>query len=175
VARLLKAVAWGVAVLIGLALLAVGIGFLLPAEHTASAERVVAGSPESVWAVITDIEGMPHWRPGVISTERLSARDGLDVWRESGPTGSMTIQVTASESPERLVTRIADQDLPFGGTWTYELRPAAEGHRTRITLIEDGEIYNPFFRFVARFILGYEGTMEAYLDGLETRMEERGG
>ena len=55
--------------------------------------------------------------------------------------------------------------MPFGGTWTYRLEPTASG--TRLTITEDGEIYNPTFRFVARFVLGYEGTMTRYLDALE--------
>ncbi|HZD05714.1 MAG TPA: hypothetical protein VE173_12380, partial [Longimicrobiales bacterium] len=63
---------------------------------------------------------------------------------------------------------IADEGLPFGGTWTYVLEPDAGG--TRVTLTEDGEIYNPFFRFMARFVFGYDGTMRSYLDGLEARM-----
>lgn len=33
-----------------------------------------------------------------------------------------------------------------------------------------GEVYSPFFRFMARFVFGYERTMRTYLDGLEARM-----
>jgi hypothetical protein len=80
----------------------------------------------------------------------------------------MTLEVTELDPPRRMVTRIADEGLPFGGTWTYELELAAGW--TCVTLTEDGEIYNPFFRFVARFILGYDATMRTYLDGLEARM-----
>ena len=69
--------------------------------------------------------------------------------------------------PRPFVARIADPDLPFGGTWTYEIAPAAGGSRVKKT--EDGEIYKPQFRFVARFILGYEGTIASYLAALEKR------
>ena len=67
-----------------------------------------------------------------------------------------------------MVTRIVDDDLPFGGTWTYRLAAAGEG--TEVTITEDGEIYNPVFRVVSRFFIGYEATMTTYLDGLERRM-----
>ena len=45
-----------------------------------------------------------------------------------------------------------------------------DGEGTRVTLTENGEIYNPVFRFMARFVFGYDGTMRTYLDGLEARM-----
>jgi hypothetical protein len=67
-----------------------------------------------------------------------------------------------------MVTRIADQGLPFGGRWTYELAPSNAG--TRVVITEDGEIYNPIFRFMARFVFGYAGTLETYLSQLQARM-----
>lgn len=166
--RLLKGAAWAVGGLIALALVAAGVGLLLPEAHHASVQRVVAGTPEAVWTAITDVEGMSAWRPGLDRAERLPPRDGLPVWRESGPTGTMTLQVTELQAPRRMVTRIADEGLPFGGTWTYVVEP--EGDGSRVTLTEDGEIHNPLFRFVARYLTGYEGTMTAYLDGLAARM-----
>ena len=152
--------------ILALVLVAVGIGFSLPEAHTATSERLVAGTPDEIWSVITDVDAMPTWRPDVDRTESLPDRGGLPVWRESGPTGSMTLQVIELDPTRRMVTRIADEGLPFGGTWTYELEQA--GGWTRVTLTEDGEIYNPFFRFVSRYILGYDATMLAYLDGLES-------
>lgn len=154
--------------LAGLVALVAVVGAMLPVAHRATATRVVRGAPDAVWGVVTDVAGFAAWRPGLAGVERLPERDGLPVWRESTRTGPMTLQVTALAPPRKMVTRIADEGLPFGGTWTYELAP--EGTDTRVTLTEDGEIYNPIFRFVARFIMGYDGTMTAYLDGLERRM-----
>lgn len=166
---ILRAVA-GVALLVaGLA----GLGSMQPVSHTATVSVVVRGEPERVWAVITDVEGLPDWRPNVTETERLPDLAGLPVWRESGATGSMTLEVTVWEPPRRMVTRIADEGLPFGGTWTYALLPDPLG--TRVTLTENGEIYNPIFRFVSRFVLGLDATMRTYLDGLETHMGAVGG
>lgn len=166
--RVPKALAWAAGGLVLLVLVVGGIGLVLPVDHTASAERVVQGTPDAVWATITSVAAMPSWRPGLEEAERLPDVDGLPVWRESGPTGSMTLQVTVFEPPRRLVTRIADEGLPFGGTWTYELETT--GAETRVTLTEHGEVYNPIFRFVSRFVLGHDATMVAYLDGLEARM-----
>ncbi len=82
--------------------------------------------------------------------------------------------MAASRTPSRrrsarlLVVRIADLDLPFGGTWTYEIAPVAGG--STLTITEDGEIYNPIFRVMSRFVFGYESTMAAYLAAAEKRL-----
>ena len=47
----------------------------------------------------------------------------------------------------RRVTRIADRNLPFGGTWMVEIVPADGG--SKVTITENGEVYNPFFRFAS--------------------------
>lgn len=164
----MKWVGWGIAVVIALAAGVWIVGTLLPVAHTATAERVVAGSPDEVWRVMTDVDRLAGWRPGLDSVRRLPERNGLPVWREHASTGSMTLEVVESDPPRRMVARIADEGLPFGGTWTYELTPVDGG--TRVIITEDGEVYDPFFRFMARFVFGHEGTMRAYLDGLEARM-----
>ena len=66
--------------------------------------------------------------------------------------------------------QIADKKLPFGGTWTYEVSPEAGGARLRIT--EDGEIRNALFRFLSRFVFGYNATMDTYLRDLGRKFGE---
>lgn len=163
-----KAVMWLLGGLGAAIVLVLGVGALLPQDHVASVERRVAGAPEEVWRVITDVERMPEWRPEVDRVERLAGRGALPVWRESGAGGALTMEVTELDPPRRMVTRIADEGLPFGGTWSYELEPAGTGTRLRLT--ENGQVYNPLFRFVSRFLIGHERTMNAYLDALEGRM-----
>jgi hypothetical protein len=76
-----------------------------------------------------------------------------------------------SEVPnKRLATRIADPSLPFGGKWTYAILPAGDSTTLRIT--EDGEVYNPVFRFVSRFIFGHSATIEEYLRDVGRRFGE---
>jgi glycerophosphoryl diester phosphodiesterase len=89
---------------------------------------------------------------------------GHERWRERADGEQVTYEVVESERPSRLVTRIADEDLPWGGTWTYELED--EGEQTRVTIREDGWVDNLVFRFFARFVLGYESTLEDYLTDL---------
>ena len=149
------------------------VGSRLPKSHRVSREQAFAASPDALWAVITDVESFPSWRSDVSKVRRLPDRDGRPVWIEEGRSGQMTLAVERWEPPRILVGRIADPDLPFGGTWTYEIAPMAEGSRLKIT--EDGEIYNPLFRFMARFIFGYEGTIGSYLSALEKRFSRAAG
>jgi hypothetical protein len=66
--------------------------------------------------------------------------------------------------------RIASDDLPFGGTWTYEIAAAEGGATLRIT--EDGFVKNAFFRFMSRFIFGHTATIEQYLKDLGKKFGE---
>jgi hypothetical protein len=57
------------------------------------------------------------------------------------------------------VTRIADPNLPFGGTWTYEIRPGNGG--ATLTITENGEVYNVIFRLVSR-LTGHDKTIRIF-------------
>lgn len=159
-------IAGGVIVVIVVAALIVG--WLLPEKHTATREATLLASPEAVWALITDVNAFPSWRTDVKSVERLPDRAGRPVWIEQGSGGKVTFTVDESRPPRRLVVRIADRDLPFGGTWTYDIAPAAGG--ASLTITENGAIYNPLFRVMARFVFGYESTMAAYLAAAQKRL-----
>ena len=160
---------WIAASVIGLVVIAsLIVGWLLPEKHRAERQATFKAPPETVWELITNVEAFPSWRSDVKTVQRLPDRDGRPVWVEEGSNGRITLAVERSEAPRLLVLRIADPDLPFGGTWTYEISPAATG--TTLTITEDGAIYNPLFRVMARFVFGYEGTMAAYLTAADARL-----
>ena len=148
--------------------LAAMIGSRLGQSHRTSVSKTFPVPPEVIWSAMTDVAAFPSWRAGVTRVERLPDRNGYPVWMEEGRSGKMTMAVERREPPRVLVARIADPKLPFGGTWTYEITPDAGG--SRLTITENGEIYNPLFRFMARFIFGYEGTIQSYLSSLEKRL-----
>lgn len=156
-----------VVVLAAAAALAALLGSRLPQSHVAVRQARFDVPPEVVWAAITNVEAFPSWRD-VRTIERLPDRDGKAVWIEQGPSGRITLAVERQEPPRLLVLRIADPSLPFGGAWTYQIDPAAPG--SRLTITENGEIYNPMFRFMARFFFGYEGTIQSYLTALEKKL-----
>jgi hypothetical protein len=82
----------------------------------------------------------------------------------------MPMKVVDRQPPHRLVGAIDDRKLPFGGSWTYEIAPRAGG--CTITITEDGEVYNPLFRFMARFVFGHHATLKQYLASLGNKFGE---
>jgi uncharacterized protein YndB with AHSA1/START domain len=156
-----------VAAFAALAALIAIVGWSLPVAHVATRQAALAAPPDVVWKIVTDVDAFPSWRTDVKSVDRVPATAAL-TWIEHGRSGSLKLTVEASEPPRRLVTRIADPSLPFGGTWTYELVPAGGG--TTLTVTENGEIYNPIFRAMARFVFGYEATLASYLEALRKKV-----
>jgi uncharacterized protein YndB with AHSA1/START domain len=150
----------------------IAIGAMLPVQHVASRSAVLAAPLETVWHLITDVDGFPGWRHDVKRVERRPDREGRPVWVEDTSSGRITLAVDRAEPPRLLVLRIADPDLPFGGTWTYELSSDRGGTVLKIT--ENGEVYNPLFRFLSRFVFGHDGTIKGYLAALEKRTSSAG-
>ena len=164
----MKWVLWvvgGLILLVGIVLL---IGALLPQAHVASVTRRYAVPPDQVWHTITTVEELAQWRKGLKSAQRLPDHEGRKRWQEDTDFQPLIIEVMESNAPSRLVTRIANEGIAFGGSWTFELKPVADS--TELTITENGEVYNPFFRFVSRFIMGYEGEMKKYHEGLNARL-----
>jgi hypothetical protein len=155
-----------VAVLVASVLLVVAIGASLPQKHVASRSVSLGQPSEAVWRLIA---GPSDWRPEVRSSQALPSREGHRVWQETNQHGqTITFEEVESTPARRLVTRIADPKLPFGGTWTYEITPTAQG--CSLTITENGEVYNPIFRFVSRFIIGHTATIDAYLKALTAKL-----
>lgn len=144
------------------------LGSQLPVAHIAVRTTEFRQSPQQLWDVIS---GPPTWRPEVERYEILSAPSQPRKWREYGRHGEkITYEVVESDPPSKLITRIADPHLPFGGTWTYQITPAAHG--STLTITENGEIYNPIFRFVSRYLQGYTATIDNYLKALHSKLDD---
>jgi uncharacterized protein YndB with AHSA1/START domain len=152
--------------LTGVVLLVILIGALLPRKHVVARSVSLHQPPETVWKLIT---GPPTWRPGIKSYQELPTNNSQRMWRETDERGqTITYEVVESSPPRRLVTRIADPKLPFGGTWTYEIAPTNSG--CSLTITENGEVYNPLFRFASRFVLGRAATIDAYVKALTAKL-----
>lgn len=155
------------AALAGMVLVVVAVGYALPVRHVATVMATIPAPPESVWTAITTPQGYQSWRPGVSRVEILPPVDGRVSWRETSGDGDITYVAEASEPPRRFVSRIVDTGLPFGGAWEYQLVPAGTG--TRLTITERGEVYNPVYRVVSRFVIGHTKTLTDYMKALGRR------
>lgn len=152
--------------LLGLILLVVvvvaSVGALLPKRHVVSRTASFKAAPDRLFALIA---GSQNWRPDVAHSERTTDASGRELLHETARNGTtMTYEISDCVPPEKLMRTIADRNLPYSGSWTYVL--TAQGSGTLVKITEDGEVYNPIFRFMSRFVLGQTSTMDAYLRAL---------
>jgi hypothetical protein len=153
---------------VALLIIVVIIGAILPQEHRASRAATFNASPEKLFALIT---GPQDWRPDLKSYERGRGADGQAFIRETNKRGEIvTYEIVAFLPPRRYAARIADKGLPYGGQWTYELEP--RGSQTVLRITEDGEVYNPIFRFLSRFVIGHTRTIDNYLRALAAQTSD---
>src|SRR5580658_1391647 len=129
----MKIVLWVFLILAGVLILITVIGWLLPRDHVATRIGRYRQPPEVIWKAITDVDAMPSWRDGLKSVEHLPDRNGLPAHLEITTNEKLPFETTEMIPLQKLVTRIADPKLPFGGTWTFEIAPDSDGATLRIT------------------------------------------
>jgi hypothetical protein len=149
-------------VLVLLAASVVVIGLLLPKRHTASRSAFINATPERLFTLIS---GNQEWRPEVKSCELITGDAGRHFQQETSLRGETVLyELEGGKPPLAIERRIATENLPYSGKWSFRLEPVNGGTRVRIT--EDGEVYNPVFRFVSRVVMGHTAMLDAYLRAL---------
>jgi Polyketide cyclase / dehydrase and lipid transport len=164
---MMRWIIWIVAGLALVVLIVAIVGALLPKAHAAARTVRVPLPPDGLYTLLSDVSGYPAWRGDVKKLERLPDRDGKPAWIEDVSGMKIPLHFERMERPSLLVARIDGSDLAFGGTWTYQIAPAAGG--SDLTITENGEVYNVIFRFMARFVFGYHATMDGFIKNLQAR------
>ncbi len=148
--------------LVFLLLVLVGVGTTLPIDHEATCATKIPAAQHLVWATISNPLDFA-WRSDIAKSQLSGPGEWVEIDRYGH---SIRYQRVSAEPEHHLVNRIADPASPFGGTWTYDLTPAPAVGGTTVSIVENGEIYNPVFRFLARFFVGYTSTMRTHLTDL---------
>jgi uncharacterized protein YndB with AHSA1/START domain len=145
-------------------------GSRLPREHHSQVTLVLRADRAAVWSALTDYAAMPQWWPAVKAVRMKQLPDGSELTFNLDRHGQEIPFRTVTLRPqEKLVRMIANDRLPFGGTWTYELADG-DGGGTRLTLTEDGFIDPPVFRAMAKWVFGLDLTQRDYLAHLEQHL-----
>lgn len=160
---------WGLVLLVGAGCLVLIVGWMLPVKHEATVTTTVAGTPQEAYAAVAAVTGWPDWLEGTKSVEMLESVDSRTRFRQHSTDGPLVLEIVEAQPGLRLVTRIADPGQPFGGSWTFEFSADAAG--ARVTITEHGEVYNPIFRFVSRFVFGHDRTIRNFLASLQRYSE----
>jgi uncharacterized protein YndB with AHSA1/START domain len=148
------------AIVLALGIIAL-VGSLLPKAHTATRSIVLHKPPEAVYQVARDFASAPKWRGDVRDVQVESDQNGRVRFREQGKHGAVNYELVEDVPGHRMVTQITDIDLGYAGKWTYVFEPADSG--TRLTITEDGEVSNVFFRLLSRYAFGHTATIDGYL------------
>ena len=158
---------------VGMLILLVIIGMLLPRDHVAASRIGLQQSPETVWSLVRDLGKVPAFWTDIKSSERQPDQEGRQVWLQRMKNGfALPLIIEEDLPPKKLVTRIAvTGKAPFGGRWIYQIAEAPGG--SELTITEDGWIDNPFFRVISR-LMGYHGTVDRYLRALTRHLGESG-
>jgi hypothetical protein len=146
------------------------VGLILPESHTAAVEGRYRATPGEIYVAINDVQKGTSWRSGLERVEVLSAAGEPLRWRETAEWGTLTFVHESNDPGRRIVSRIVDEGQGFGGTWTYDIVPVGDGTVLRIT--ERGEVSNPLFRFMSRFVFGYYDGIETYVRDMGERLGE---
>ena len=160
----MKWAAIAVGVVVGLIIVVAIVGSMLPRDHVAAMSARIAASPDAVWATLVDRAAFPTWRRDVKRVELLPKASLGPSWREHG-SDAIAYVAEVEEPPRRLVARIADKNLPYGGSWEYRIESDGASGST-VTVIERGSVYNPVFRFISRFFMGHTSTIDGFLRAL---------
>ena len=145
------------------------VGSALPEKHTVTREARYRATPEQLFTLIRNVSDYPSWQKAVSKVEMLPDVDGKPRMRETNSGQAITYELSNIVPNQGMVSRIADAKLPFGGSWTYEIAPGATHDLTTLRITEDGEVYNPVYRFVSKYVMGHSATIDKYLQAVATR------
>jgi uncharacterized membrane protein len=146
------------------------VGAVLPRSHVVSRWIILHRSPDEIYQSVRDFNSAPTWRSDLERVEMIATTDNHVRFREHAKRGAVTYDLAEDQPGQRIVTRIADLNLGYSGTWTYTFNKEAAGTRVQIT--EAGEVSNILFRFMSRFVFGQSGTIEKYLIALGKKFGE---
>ena len=100
------------------------------------------------------LAGPPDWRTGSEELWELPEKDGRrQWWEEDTHRQRVAYEIVETKPPGRLVMRIAQPGLPFGGGWTFEIA-ALPGGGSEVRISEDGDIATSFFALWTEFLSG---------------------
>lgn len=156
-------------VLVALVVIVVIIGYMLPKTHVAVSSAQFHKPAADLFRTITDVATAATWRKDVERIEMLPANGNRIAWREvsNGDVVNYEGEIVRAPQPGvpgRFISRIVSKDLPYGGEWIIDV--SMNGDVSVVTVTENGEVYNPIFRFVSKYVMGHTATIDGYLRAL---------
>jgi hypothetical protein len=145
------------------------IGLLMNVKHEATIQREFKKiGMDEILSVIKDYKGYANWWSGI---KELTI-DSVNHWTEKNSHGDkVSYRLEMGDEKGKLITRILNKDLAYGGFWEFTFTSIDDG--CSIKIVENGEVYNPLFRFMAKYIFGHETTLKNYMNDLEIKLKAK--
>ena len=132
------------------------------------AASLIGASPQSVWAVLSDLDAWPDWESGVASVQgRLAPGERVSLTVDVNPGRAFRVKVAELSEPQRIVLR---GGMPLGlfvGERTYTLE--SEGPATRFRMRE--QYSGPLAGAIFKSIPDLSGSFQQFADGLKAKAE----
>ena len=164
----MRFIKWVLGIVVGLAVLTAGIGFLLPGKYVVSRSITINTAPDRVYALLEDPRRWKDWMPWhrrdtAMTISPLGAERGVEkgvgagsAWK-SNTEGASRLRLTSTEPGRRL--SFEWQKPERGTTALGEFRLAAAGLGTRVSWTHSADAGdNPFDRWAGVFADGLTGT-----------------
>lgn len=175
----MRALKWILGVVLVLAAVLVGGGWLLGSDFKVTRSLLVNAPPEKIYPLVADPRGWKQWSvwnqrdPAMAITYSGAPSGAGAVWAwRSATEGDGRMSFTRAEAPGLLAYDLYFPD--FGTTSRGELRLVPEGNATRVSWTMEGNMgRNPLFSWIALFADGMVGKdFEAGLAGLKAVAEK---
>ena len=169
---------WAIITVVALFAIIIAIfaaGAVLPRKHVATSTTRITTGPQVIWDTIIDHANDPKWRPELAKIERLPDHNSHPVWLETYKDGmKLELEDTLADSPKKLVREVHDTGDMFSGRWEITVTQLGAVY-SEVRITEYGEVPNPFFRFMSRFVFRHTKSMEQYLQSLHNNLDGSGG
>lgn len=153
----MKIIKWLLIVVVVLAVLIVGIGFLLPSHYRVERSATIDASPQQVYGYLADPRQWAKWtawnrRDPAMKITYSGPHSGQGAqwaWESSEGDGSMTF--TRVEPNKAIEYTLAFPDMGMASTGTLTLMPA--GAATQVSWTAEGDVgRNPLMRWFVPFM-----------------------
>jgi len=153
--------------ILGLFVIAILVGFLLPANYAFSIERTVPASPQQIWQMLHQPADLPIAGKQCRSVETTGAAPLT--WIEDLGASRVTYQVIEETMPQSMTIHGRDSVVPMQFDAVINLTPVANATRIDVSIkgrIDNGTFHVPFFRLIVH-LGGAKAGFRDYLKRVE--------
>lgn len=156
---------------LGIILIVLIIGLLLPSERTESRQTEFKADPKTVYNVITNNQDFSY-RSDLKDLIIVEKEGDIELWDEVAKNGNTIRFRTAKKEPYTRYEFEIVEAGGFTGYWIGELKETTDGG-TLFTATEIIRIKNPFMKALSYLFFDVGKFMETYQEDLRKKLNEK--